>query len=318
MDYKELESKWNGLRSSHDIAYTRIDSICIPELNIGKNDSRRLLILSVPSDIEIHFRGYKKENIIVYVDKESNSIILELLDSFYNTIFNDLILSLYNQIKDIKDSKESTRIFISTINRWSNFLSNSYSSSLSKEQVRGLYGELTILKLLIEDSECKDINVCLSSWVGPYGETKDFVFDNLNIEVKTKNIDKAKISISSEFQLEEEGGKVLELIVVSVDEFSDNIEPISKIVKDIRNIILDKGGNLLIFLEALNQLDISFSNISNYDNFLFEEISIVTYDCSKIVEDNQFPRIVKSNLPKSLSNIKYDINLSRLDGFIKK
>lgn len=318
MNVKDLENKWETIGKSSSITYLRINSTCIPNLNLGKNGDNRILVLNIPHNYKTQFRGYKKENIEVFIDKDSNSIILELLDPFYNAVFNDLVLSLYNQIKDIQDSTESTRTFISTINRWADLLSNSFQSGLSKEQVKGLFGELVVLKSLIGSSSCKDINTCLSSWVGPYDETTDFVFDNLNIEVKTKISEKSKVRISSEFQLDEEDGKSLELVVVSVDEIGDNLKPISLIIDEVRKIIIDKGGDVIIFLESLSQLSLTFSNVNNYDHFLFELKAIITYDCDKVIEGNEFPKIVKSNLPKELSNIKYDINLSKLDGYIKE
>lgn len=128
-----------------------------------------------------------------------------------------LVISLYFKIKEIKDYKESTTLFIRTINMWSLFFQDEKNHGHSEDVIKGLFGELTLLNDLIRMSNSSNINDTLKTWQGPYDANHDFYFDDKNIEVSTKNNSKSDINISSEFQLEEELGKSLELVVASVE-----------------------------------------------------------------------------------------------------
>jgi len=318
MNTLQLEKQWEKIGGAEEksLSYLRIDGTCIPDLHIAvKGNNHRCLMLKLPKDYVTSFRGEDKENIRTSYSKKGNYILLELLDSYYNTLFNDLIISLYFKIKDISASNESTNTFISTINKWASFLEKSKNSKLPKEVVRGLYGELVILKEYLSETDTDKVNDILKSWTGPYDTSTDFMFDNLNVEVKTKSSNSSTVKISSEFQLDHEQGKELNLSVVSVDSDNKSTDTLDKEFNKIRDQILELNGDLSIITEALSQKNLFPSALKEYDDFKFTPVSVEVYDCDIEIHGKSFPRLKNSELSEELKKIRYEINLSGLDDF---
>ena len=153
---------------------------------------------------------------------------------FYD-LFDDLILSIFNRIAEISDSDEYSREFINSFYKWSSFFENKKSERLTIDQIKGLFGELLFLKNQLLNSTL-NVDDILKSWKGPYDEGHDFVFDFKDFEIKTVENSKNNIRISSEFQLESEKGKELELVVVSVIIVAMNGVSIKNLIDEIKVI----------------------------------------------------------------------------------
>ena len=320
MDAIQLEKQWSKLirQQSSGFITMKIDASCKPDLDLGVNSKKhRCLLLRLPKGGKSNFRGETKENLKTSFNKRENCIVLELLDEYYHTLFNDLIISLYFKIKDIQDHNEYTAIFISIINKWAAFLANSRNNKLSEDVIKGMFGELTVLNEHLIASCMLDVNSILNSWQGPYDANTDFVNDSKNIEIKTKYIDNPNIMISSEYQLDDESGKSLELIVVSVVSDYNSMSTLESLINIIRSRILELNGDLSILFEALAQKSLFPSNLVEYNNYKFTLIQHVTYACDLVTKNNDvFPRLIKSKLPGQINKLKYNINLQDLDNFI--
>ncbi|MDX6746829.1 PD-(D/E)XK motif protein [Polaribacter sp. PL03] len=320
MNTIQLEDQWSRLKGQKNSGFItlRIDANCKPDLNLGINSKKnRCLLLMLPKGFNIDFIGETKENIKTSYNRKDNCIVLELLDGYYHNLFDDLIISLYFKINKIEDVKESTSIFISTINKWASFLANARGDKLTKEVIKGLYGELTVVDELLIKSSLSDVNEVLQSWQGPYDANTDFIFDKKNIEVKTKNYDSSIIRISSEFQLDDELGKELELLVVSLETDNNLGEDLEALVNKLKGHILDANGDVSILFEALAQKNLFTSNLKEYSNYKFTLKKHETYSCNMILENNEvFPRLMDTLLPDYIKKVKYNINLQELNSFI--
>jgi hypothetical protein len=315
MTTNDLENKWQliNIATSGKYNYQNIDSACHPDLNIGVNDlGNRCLLLVLPNGYNPGFIGEKKENITTIFNSTYNFIILELTDNYYRSLFVDLVLSLYFKIKDISDYKDSTKVFIKTINLWSLFLQEEKSDKLSENTIKGLFGELSLLHELITKANSSNINDILNSWQGPYDRNHDFYLDGIDYEVKTKNNTKTDIYISSEYQLEEENGVALELVVVSVEKLISGGSTIDSLITAIRNDIINLNGDISILFLALKKKSITLKNLSDYNAHQFKIIKHNYYKCT----DVDFPRITTSQIKKEISSLTYKINLVGLDKFI--
>jgi len=320
MNELQLEDQWSKLKEqkSSDFITLKIDANCKPDLNLGINSKKnRCLLLMLPKGFNIDFVGEAKENIKTSYNRKDNCIVLELLDGYYLNLFNDLIISLYFKINKIQDLKESTAVFISTINKWAAFLAKGRNNILTQEVIKGLFGELTVLNELLNASSMSNVNNALSSWQGPYDTNTDFIFDNKNIEVKTKNYDSSVVRISSEFQLDDEPGKKLELLVVSVETDNKLGADIESIILEIRERVLGLNGDVSLLFDALAQKSLFSSNLKDYALYKFTLKKHETYDCNMIIENAEvFPRLTKSKLPDYIKKVKYNINLQELNSFI--
>jgi hypothetical protein len=225
-----------------------------------------------------------------------------------------LVISLYFKIKDIKNYKESTTLFISTINMWASFLEDEKNDRHSEDLIKGLFGELSLLNELLKTADNSNVNYFLKSWKGPYDTNHDFYFDDNNIEIKTKNNSKSDVNISSEFQLEEEIGKSLQLVVVSLESVLLNGLTLEILVNQIRDKVISLNGDLSILYDTLKKKAITHRILSEYNIYQYTLISHIYYNCV----ENSFPRLIKSELPDNISGIKYKINLKGLESFIIK
>ena len=320
MHAEELKKKWDYLRSQKlagNIISIRISAECIPELNLGLNrDGNRCLILFPPVGMKHEFVSQKKENLSIYFHNQEKCIILELTDNHYDELFDDLILSLYSKIYKISDMEKSARLFLSNISRWSSFLASS-SERLSEEAVKGIIGELSVLNQFIDESPSSGIDDVLSSWKGLYDATTDFEFDGKNVEVKTKNLDRTVVKISSEYQLSKVSGKELHLAVVSVIKAHNQGISLKDMVSNTRAKIEDAGGNSSTLFDALAQKGLFSNNLKDYDRYRFSLKNHTFYDCEKILDNGErFPRITVADIGEQVSKVSYRINLSELDGFL--
>jgi hypothetical protein len=320
MNALQLEEQWSKLKDHRRSGFItlRIDDLCIPDLNLGINTTQnRCLLLMLPKGTNLGFVGETKENIKTAYHKKENCIVLELLDKYYHSLFNDLIISLYFKIYKVEYLKESTSVFISTINKWASFLAKGRTDKLTKDVIKGLFGELTVLRELLNESSMSNVDIILKSWQGPYDANTDFIFNNKNIEVKTKNYDSSVVSISSEYQLDDEPGKGLELKVVSLDSDNKLGTDIESIITDIRKLIVDLNGDVSILFDALAQKSLFTSNLKEYDNYNFILKKHETYDCNIILKNGDvFPRLMNTQLPDFIKKVKYNINLQELNSFI--
>jgi hypothetical protein len=314
MDIKDLQSKWDII-TQREITKGYKSVILTPEcksdLYLGINkDANRCLILSLPKKHNINFKATIKENLSIEFFSETNYIVLKLIDNTFYELFDDLIISMYNRIKDLSDVDNYSKEFIQTFYKWSEFFNDKNSLLLSSEIIKGLFGELFLLQSYIDNLELTNVNDILNSWTGPFDKRHDFTFNQKDIEVKTKTESKLDITISSEYQLEKNLDKELELVVISVIE--DDGYTLQFLIKEIKNKIQLKSGDYTLFLKALNIKGIDLKNASLYDNYLFKPISQITYNCTSL----SFPKIVKSNISKEISKVKYDLRISALNSFI--
>ncbi|WP_372998309.1 PD-(D/E)XK motif protein [Sulfurimonas sp.] len=311
-----LQELWKNLSYSgkSEFEFTRIDSgEAKPEMNIGFNSTlNRCLLLELPKGHDIDFQKSIKQNLSLSFFDDTGYIVLELTDQSFTDLFNDLIISIYQHIYQMSDVKEYSQVFIQMFYKWSEFFDDKKSEKLSQDIIKGLFGELFVLKELIKDSHSTHINDLLNSWKGPYDKGHDFELDQKHIEVKTKEMTKTSVKISSEHQLESEMDIPLELLVLSVDTHSAKGQSLSTLVSDIKNIVISKLGDFSIVLTALAQKNITARSIYQYDNFRFEAIEEIVYNCTH----TDFPKLTKTNTPKAIGSVQYTLHLNYLTEYI--
>lgn len=312
---KEIEKKWLSIdvKDITGFRYIRLDKNSKPEFNIGFNsDGFRCIILELPKGFSFDFNSVKKENLSISNIKKENYIVIELLNINYNDLFNDLLVSLYQKIKDIAHAQDYSNEFVLTFGKWIEFFENDRKNQLSEEQIQGLFGELFILNEYLIKTNASTINSILASWRGLYDAANDFEFDLKNIEVKTKKESNLFVKISSEYQLEKELDKGLELLIVSVKidlvEGKSIHDMLLEIVKQVRL----KLGDLSILYQALNQKGLTLENLKQYNNHRFIVSKTESFDAGK----DDFPKLSISNIDSEISNLKYKLRVTQLNEYL--
>ncbi len=312
----DLKQKWSGLSENtltSGFRSLRISADCICELYLGvSNEGKRCLILALQSNKSLDFKGVQKENLSIEYFREKNLIVLQLTHSDFNDLFDDLILSLYHGIKSISQVDEYSNYFIQTFYRWSEFFEERKSDLLSEEAIKGIIGELLVLKLLLTAQDRPEINFLMEAWTGLYDKGNDFELESKNIEVKSKSPSGIDVKISSEFQLEVSRGKGLELIVVSLlSDFNVGIH-IRDLISEIKKLVQESSGDNTILWKALSQKNITAKNLIQYDKYRFKPVNWTSYNCA----DENFPKLSKSNIPEEVNGLKYSLRTNLLTSFI--
>lgn len=314
MTVATLESIWPELRhsGSSEFEFNRIDSISIPELNIGLNSKlHRCLILELPMGTVGSWPAVIRDNLSLSWYPDTGYIVIELLDAGYNDLFNDLIISIYRQVFGLSRADEYINGLIRIFNKWSGFFDFRLARRMQPEALRGLIGELVVLRDMIGPAAADSINNILASWRGPYDQVRDFIGTDRDTEVKTTD-GNSDIRISSEFQLQPDAGKNLHLAVVVLE--TDLVGGISLrgLVNEIRELTDALLGDPSLLPDALFQKGLTFRNLFEYDNLRFRARRIVRYDCLQ----PGFPALLRNELPQAIYQVTYRLRLSLLTNFI--
>jgi hypothetical protein len=314
MNKEKIEKIWLDIVHSGngEFEYQLLSKKSIPQLNIGYNrKGQRCLILELPLKFEKPFQQFEKENLSLKYFVNERCLCIVLNEDLFKDLFDDLILSIYSKICIISQPDEYSELFIRYFFKWSSFFENKRNKGLTKDQVKGLIGELIYLKNLLLNLAI-NVDDALLSWRGPYDEGHDFVFDFTDYEIKTVEKSKNSVRISSEFQLESEKGKKLVLVVITLEADNENGLSLKGLINEIKSIVLDRFGDNSIFINALGQKGLTIGNLDQYDIYKYTPIEQTSYDGS----NEEFPKLIRSNLPEEINKLNYNIKLNLIEGFI--
>jgi len=314
MDIKQLEEKWKGLTaSSKGYNSLRMDANCLPDLFVSVwNSNTRCLILKLPEQHKSDFQSAQKENLSLEFFPETKWIVLKLLDPRFTDLFNDLILSIYNKIWDKNNVWEYSTELVTTFYKWSEFFSDRDAFRLSEEKIRGIFGELIVLKEQIPETPAANLNELLSAWKGPWHNRHDFIFGQTDLEVKTKENSAIDILISSEFQLAPEPGKALELAVVSLKTETAGLS-LRDLLLDIMDLISSRGADFSLILKGLSTFGLSPRSLKEYDDYRYTPVSLDGYDCSA----PGFPKITPADISPAITQVNYYLRVTALKEYCK-
>jgi hypothetical protein len=316
MDNNSLRLKWDNIlqfKERKGYKALRLSSNCKADLFIATDiEGYRCLLLYLPSGTNIIVKGVNKDKLLLSYIDEKDILMIKLKDSDFVDLFDDLILSLYSKIVLFHEPDKASQELINSFFKWADFFEDSYNHKLSAEQIMGLFGELFYLNILLSDAIPSNVNSILESWKGPYDTANDFVLDAKNIEVKTKIESKPYVKISSEFQLEKEFDKGLNLLIVTIKTDLVKGESIYKLILKIVNRVRSNSGDLSVFYKAIGQKGLKVESSKEYNNHKFIVISTRFYDCTKI----GFPKLSRSDLCDEISALSYKLRVTTLAKFL--
>ncbi|MDJ1483588.1 PD-(D/E)XK motif protein [Cytophagaceae bacterium YF14B1] len=279
----------------------------------GLNEKKQYcLFFHFPSDKHNHLIATLAMANIILEEKRmegKDTLVLTLLNEDFKDLFTDLILSIVREVKDT-ESEITKSGFILLCRKWFEFF-DPLKGQLTESDLQAIYAELSFLRYLLSESDCS-YNDILLSWKGPFGNKHDFELDTVHFEIKSIQDYKDIVQISSEHQLDFMADQSLYLVVCR---FSDDHKE-KRTVSNLSQEIVDQlrsvtGTDLSLYWTALRKSGLNFSNIHQYDHYLFKLSEVEYYNCSS--ED--FPSLRRSFLPDSLRNIKYDLALSGISHY---
>lgn len=313
IDSDHLTLLWNGIEINNSTNYDfkRVDGVCKPDLSVGYDaDRRRCVFLHLKSNYRDHTKNISRKHLGLKYIQSEKCLVLQLNSDQFSTQFNEMAVSIYKAIYMLDEESICFHEFVRVFNEWLELFSFEPSDELSEEAVKGMMGELVVLTYLIRHYK-RPIDEYIEGWRGPYDEAKDIVLSDKDIEVKTKSIKTVSVYISSEFQLDIEPGKGMELAVVTMLSDPDGIT-LSRLVNLARDLIFSHSGDILAFRKALMKKGLSIESAKEYDYLSFSAKSLTFYDCA----NSGFLCLNSCNTPESVSKVSYKLSLSSIDKFI--
>lgn len=269
-----------------------------------------LLIVELLGDHAAHFRRDTVALHGIGVDLRNGDtdgtqrLVLTLARHIDSDLFLGLCETLIGSLKDVADSATALSVALAHLKRWKAFLAGRNARLLSPEEVRGLFGELHVLRKLYQHTLTQ--TAAVDAWCGPDESHQDFIFGNRAIEVKSlSGRERSAVRISSEDQLESLADELFLLTLRLID------RPDSEEALSLNGVVALISGELTD-AEAIEQLmsklaDVGYAPLAEYDSPCF-----VVRDVQGYGVHGAFPCLIRSELPPGIAKVAYDIRLEAI------
>ncbi|MCY4228573.1 MAG: PD-(D/E)XK motif protein [Gammaproteobacteria bacterium] len=234
-------------------------------------------------------------------------LILALEKHVDRDLFNGLCQTLIGNLDGVADPAVALEVALNHIKRWKAFLAGKRTRVLSIGEVRGLFSELNFLRTLrgehLADARAVD------AWCGPDRTHQDFIFGNTAVEVKSiSERDRSTVHVTSEDQLESVSEHLF-LNIYYLTEVSEraSAQSLNELVSAVEHELIDA--------EAIEEY---WKKLASYGY-----VEIREYDSPKLLVKGSntyrvsegFPRLVRSELPDGLVDVKYSLQLEKIAPF---
>jgi len=273
-----------------------------------------LLIIELDGDHTVQFRRDLVSLHGIGVDLRNGDIagqqrfVLTLARHIDSDLFLGLCETLIGSLKEVTDPATALAVALAHLKRWKAFLAGRNARLLSPEEVRGLFGELHVLRRLYHDTLPQAAAV--DAWLGPDDSHQDFIFGDRAIEVKSlSGRERSTVRISSEDQLESTLPELF-LLTQRLTDMPDADQALSL------NGIVSLIESELSVAEAIEQFadklaGMGYAPLAEYDRPRFVVSGLQGY---RVAEG--FPRLIRSEVPTGVTRVAYEIMLEAIAPFV--
>jgi hypothetical protein len=223
-------------------------------------------------------------------------------------IFESLLQNLVDHLLNNKDESIFKTVY-SVLDRWRTFFQRGGFKKLSEEQQRGLFGELWFINEWLD--KFPDMPpLVIEQWEGPTKGRIDFKSSKKGLEIKTVSEKLTKtIKISNENQLKlTEAVSTIYLYVCFLEQSKTHGMSLQDLAVKVREKIAVRSERIaLIYNDFLT--DLGFREEEYTDSMYFVE-KVEVYEA-----EESFPRLSKENLPRGISHVSYNIDLTHCEEF---
>jgi hypothetical protein len=243
--------------------------------------------------------GDSQRYLTVYLDEPD-------LEGVFTTLVNDIAEAVVLQ----PTPDEAILAIQRRLVRWERLLSRTRRETLSKQEVKGLYGELLIMNSLLDSGMPPDS--VLAGWAGPFAGVQDFQFREMAIEVKATTAKQPQaLIITNERELDSVGVDRLLLAHVSLDERLDGTgESLTDLIEDTLARLSSSPSSVVSLTVGLEAYGYSKDDADLHRTPSFSIRELAYYE----VVDH-FPRIVEAMLPTGVGDVRYRIQLAGISDF---
>lgn len=255
--------------------------------------------LSLPcSSKQILVRGNKRAD-------GRNAICFSLEDKKLKDQFVSLCWDIMDCSFEIHDRKAAAQSAIKRFKMWQKLFAETRNKKLSETEVKGLIGELSVLKEICVKKY--GIKKAVSGWVGPLGADRDFVFEDMWYEAKYVSLSMDKVSISSLDQLDTDDCG--ELVLGRFEKTSDEAEgyiTLNSLVESIKELASADENTLVSFLNRMALSGYNGESEQADQPYVFQR-----FEKYRVCSDS-FPRIRRSRVPVAIAQCSYQLSIPAL------
>jgi len=269
----------------------------------------RLLLLLVPrylarnARLRDQLRGLVLEAVEHPADPEQAYMSLRLTEPELGDLFAVLAYDISEAVAAGNDSRKQLALFLARISGWQDLFGRVPAGGLSAIARQGLYGELFLLRRLLEAGLATE-NV-VEAWTGPYRQPQDFRFGLVAVEVKTTIAGGQTVHISNAAQLDDAPLEALWLFHLELAAEPETGETLPGLVADLTPRL--SGSAAAVFQERLLLAGYFHAQAGLYDDSWYavrhEHVIQVT---------GEMPRLRASDLPAAVCNLTYSLALADL------
>ena len=275
--------------------------------------AQSLLIIELDGEHTVQFRRDVVSLHGIGVDLRNGDIVgqqrfvLTLARHIDSDLFLGLCETLIGSLKEVTDPATALAVSLAHLKRWKAFLSGRNARLLSPEEVRGLFGELHVLRRLYHDTLPQAAAV--DAWLGPEDSHQDFIFGDRAIEVKSlSGRERSTVRISSEDQLE----SILPELYLLTQRLSDmpNADEALSL-----NSMVSLIESELSMAEAIEQFADKLAGMGYTPLTLYDQPRFVVSGVQGYLVREGFPRLIRSEVPTGVTKVAYEIMQEAISPF---
>jgi hypothetical protein len=277
---------------------------------LSKDGNMRLAFMSVSPAPKIE----STKMLRVTQGEESKTVYwtcFDLLQPDAKKVFFTFCENLIEAVTDITDEQKALTSLKKRYITWKTMFKRDSGSTISRESLQGLYGELYFLKKYMLDKYTPDI--AISAWSGPDAKSKDFAVGDEWYEVKTPGANATTVRISSLTQLS--SATPGHLVIVKVESMSDQFNNGEASVGDLFKYILGKINDETlegIFLSKLSAYGFDASDESFMAKFDVKSLNLYKVDAN-------FPRLTEADVPYvEICDVPYSLIINSLKPYLEE
>lgn len=237
-------------------------------------------------------------------------LVLRLTTGEHRDLFYRLCSDIVKATRVAESGQEALERVVVRTWRWHRLLKGGRDGRLSREEQKGLIGELLVLEQHLLPAV--GASEAVQGWVGPLDEPRDFRIGLVAVEAKARTPLTPTVRISSPEQLDSTDTARLFLHVTDIAEAaedSDSACTVTDVVRRTRDAILDRDMSAVGDFED-RVLSVGFDWADDYSDYPWMIAGGSVYE----VVDG-FPRLTPDLIPAGVSDVRYGLILAQCDDF---
>lgn len=313
----DISQVWKNLeaRAGSSVVRERISGIDSLHAYIGfiGATGAKMFQLELENNFQVHenyLRKFRGVEIQVIPGKEGlNNFTIILLEESLTDIFVLFIEDVLGNLFMIAKTEDALLVVNQRVIFWQSLFGRVTGEYLSRERQRGLFGELTFLRVLLEVSNQKQ--TIMNAWQGAQGANQDFVLGRKAVEIKTTKASKPAVHITNEQQLDFEQWRHLYLGLYLVNESAGETNSLKALIREIEHLLNMDSELVRLFRSKLALAGVHEDQIDFYNKTSYSVNSQRFYQ----VQEN-FPSITRRTIEhEGIYNIRYQVDIATCDTF---